>query len=677
MSENLSSNGSSFLIIPPTKEQDRYRYRIRVAGMDYNANLTYELPRKSEDRTILLVNVSRTFPFITSEDEAEYNRLIDRIRETSGRFAGVKNIVNRLAENEFANLPNVRIAVHKFGPVPVYLLPQKYTISYLGDHIEAQIGVYPDLKAQKSRDKGGRSVNLLLPFLASKTEFVRSLSVGLGLMFQRYLEDIGEGMYDIKHHLDLAGVFNRAKEIETILAESIKSKLDVAIPSVQVFKYPNSTHEEWVKELFEREGDWIFTARYARQYALYFLNELYEIIGIEPRSDYYLKGFKQIQQQFDALLGPGYMRRAIGQLPQVARLSSAIRAYKDNDYDTLRDVNVHGEPLWIRRFVQFARFIAALNQERLKPITGRIFISYHHDVPVTEILRKQINDYISSQFPNRVEVLSVRETGAGVKFKSPIRARIWLSDTVSGIVPKNTAVISGDKDKDYLWVAREAEYGLLLGKRVIYLVENGVDENRVQDDLKKKNRDGLIPSTARVPDWLEKKLIESFTEYTRAVFSVRTTGANPQLLDPNVREIINQEAYKALERRHQDIILGFYNQFPESTRLTLKHIQQVVPYPLNAIKANLVDKLRELYPHIYPTEQKATKAITNTWELAKERALLINDQPMRLMRLIKHRRYTGNLREILKRLRPDLSQEEIQAWEQKIFVAVVREDDSV
>lgn len=669
--ESHSRDALKFQVISPSKEENRYYYRLRMGDIDHSAYLTYELPAASNDRTILLVNASRTF--ITDEHRTEYDRLVERIKESVGRFAGAKNIVNRLAENEFANLPNVRIAVHKYGPVPVFLLPQKYTIPHLGEDVDVQIGVYPNVKT------GGtsrRRVNLKLPFLSTKSEFVRSLEIGLGVMFRRYLEDVGEGMYDIKHHLSLAGIFDRAKDIESILGESIKTKLNVLTPSVQSFKLPQTTDERAVKELFEAETSWIFTARYARQFALYFLNELYRIIGLESRGEYYLNGFKDIQNEFDSLLGNGYMRSAREQLPLVATLSRCLRAYNDRDYDTLREINVTEEPLWVRRFVQFARFIARLNDESLAPTVGRIFVSFHHDVPVTEVLLGQIDDYVKAEFPNRLEILSVRESGAGVKFKSPIRARIWLSDTVSEIVPKDTQTISNGKAKDYLWIAREAEYGLLLGKRVIYLVEKGVDESKILADLQKREpNDGLIPRTARVPDWLQRKLIESFTDYTRANFTVNTTQVGQEHLDPMVREVIHLEAEKAIEKRHRDILVGFHKQFPGWARRTLKHIQETVPYPAKASKPALARKLAARYRD-YADEGSAKKAIAKVWDLAKQRALLIGDKRMPLVRLLDGQRYTGNLREILRVLRPDLNNEAVQAWETQILRAVSRDEES-
>ncbi len=658
-----------FQILPAAKEESAYRYNIRLDDLDFSAYLTYEVPRVSDDRTLLLVNVE--YAFINDDHKEEYNRFIERIRESAGRFTGAKNIVNRLAEKEFNKLPNVRIAVHKFGPVPVYVLPQEYQINNLGRMISAKIAVYPDVKSQTGSRKS--AVNLNLPFLSTRTEFVRSLNIGLGLMFLRYLEDVAESMFDIEFHLNLAGVFERAKEIETELGESIKTKLDAAIPTTDSFFKPNNDHDRLVNALFEKEKDWLFMARYARQYALFFLNELYSHIAMDSRSEEYFEGFRGIQQQFDGLLGEGHYAGFRERLRAVATLSKTIRAYRDQRYDEIDQIDLTNEPLWTRRFVQFGRFIASLNRVKVNATAGRIFISHHNDVPVTELLNSQIQDFIKTEFGDRVHVLSVRETAAGAEFKEPIRSSIWMSDMVKGIVPQHTLPVGGDQVKDYQWIAREVEYALLLGKRVIYLVEKDLDDKAIRSDLK-RTEFSLIPDDARVPTWLPARLLNSFTEKIHPSFTIDHMGATKDDLDPKLKPIIKEVAEFAIERRHQDILVGFHQQFPEAIRRTLRHIQETVPYPSKATKKALALKLHNQYPSNYGTEKSAARAITKAWDLSRKRTLSIDGKPVALMRLNKGH-YSGNLRYILTKLRPEWDKSHLEQWERRILLTSPTENE--
>ena len=116
--------------------------------------------------------------------------------------------------------------------------------------------------------------------------------------------------------------------------------------------------------------------------------------------------------------------------------------------------------------------------------------------------------------------------------------------------------------------------------------------------------------------------------------------------------------------------------FPESARRTLKHIQETVPYPKVANKKALASQFATKYKSSYKDVKAAEKAITNTWNLARYRALLIGERSMPLMRLIDGKKYSGNLKEIMRVLRPDLSKTRIDEWERTILAASVTEDGS-
>jgi len=192
----------------------------------------------------------------------------------------------------------------------------------------------------------------------------------------------------------------------------------------------------------------------------------------------------------------------------------------------------------------------------------------------------------------------------------------------------------------------------------------------------RREHGALIPADVRVPEWLQERLLESFTEYTRAMFTVDTTQTSEQDLDPSVIRAIHGEAEQAIERRHNDILLGFHRQFPEWARRTLKHIQETVTYPKAATKKMLASQFYIKYKSSYRDEKAAEKAITNTWNLARYRALLIGEKSMPLMRLLDGRKYSGNLRQIMKELRPDLDKTNIDEWERRVLKSVVLDYDS-
>jgi hypothetical protein len=119
-------------------------------------------------------------------------------------------------------------------------------------------------------------------------------------------------------------------------------------------------------------------------------------------------------------------------------------------------------------------------------------------------------------------------------------------------------------------------------------------------------------------------------------------------LDPKVASAVLKEVERAIQRRSDAILAGFYSQFPDLTRKTLEHIQELVPYPKKETREWIIRKLLEKYPKVYTNEKVAAKAFASAWDLSKKRALEINGRSLHLMSIFDRRYYTGNLQRILK-----------------------------
>jgi len=229
-------------------------------------------------------------------------------------------------------------------------------------------------------------------------------------------------------------------------------------------------------------------------------------------------------------------------------------------------------------------------------------------------------------------------------------------------VPRSTIPISGGPPKGYFWIAREAEYGLLLGKPVLYFFEDGVDRDAVSADLTNQTvRKGLIPSTARVPEGLERKLAESLTDLVNGEFSVSGLDAGHDSLDPRVREVIDREATQVMEQRQVEILKGYFNQFSPDARRTLRDIQELVPAPDSDLKSRLVQKLLVKDPDRYRDEKGALLAFNRVWEKVKKRSpLIVNGKKLKLMKLVNGKRYSANLAEFIGTLQPGIQSSELQ-----------------
>jgi hypothetical protein len=250
-----------------------------------------------------------------------------------------------------------------------------------------------------------------------------------------------------------------------------------------------------------------------------------------------------------------------------------------------------------------------------------------------------------------------------------IKSSIWHCDTFGGFLPKKITGLN-ERDKNYLWIAREAEHALLLNKRTIFFAEDGIDERTVKADLGNEGMGFLVPN-ARTDRERAKKIIERYENYTRARFAVSSTVTVWKDLDSSVRNIIIEEAQRSINARHDAIIIGLFNQFPDDVRNTIARIQQIVPFGKGLSKQTLTDRLMKMYPRYYLGEEQVRNLITNAWKAAKKRTLDFNDRQVALMSL-RNRKYVGGLRRILQLMRPDLDNAKIGNWEKNLLTRIDR-----
>lgn len=663
-------------ILHPRKEESCYLYRVRNAANVRRGWLTYEIyPQKPESRTLLLIKGSEGL--LEGKNLQEYAGFRDHLqREASGRVRSAKNIVNKLADGDIS-LPNVRVAIHRFGAVPVYVPPFEYKTEFDSDELVIQLALYPSLRKKHTRREGRAE------FLSNQTEFVKALGLETSRLMQRYLEDVGECFYDIEYHLDLAGVFERAMEAERLLAESIKSKLEASLPSRASLLaldrgQVTDPFQRVSCQFFKEKTDTLLSARYARNFALYFLNELYKIVGISSRSEKYLNEFSAIRKEFDSRKGEGYYEEATrDNLDDIRTLRRALQAYHRKDYDQLN--GIASDVPWVDRFIEFSQFISGLHKFTadfgLSPEMARIFISHQHEVPVAELLREQIEDWSRAGDQIWTKVLFFKSP-AGPGIRSAIRRLIWMADSVNAVTPEKPFPIYGGAEKNYSWIGIEAEHGLLLRKRLLFFVEDGADVNKVQADFRGLSLNDLLAPRAsiRFEDRIEG-LINALRDNVFANFDVQRFSQSSESLDARALEALKAGTKEALLRRAESIIIGFLGQFTSPVQLTVSRMNRLATYPQMRPKVWFARKLVMQYPSSYNDEKSASLSVTRAWEQIKKRNLRIRDKEHRPLGLYKQRYYSGHLAMMASELLPSTQQEGVDVIVNRVLSAIDPEVD--
>ena len=653
-------------IVPPKKEDSCYEFRARTDSNSHKTWLTYEIyPKKPLHRTLLLANGS--YELLDPSEHSAYDNFLEHLGAEQGRKTEhAKSLVNRIATGSI-HLPGVRVAIHRFGPVPVFVPERLFPIDFRRTMLDTQLALYPNVQTRTA------------PMWKSTEtpEFVRSLNIGFGRIMQRYLEDVGQNFHDIEHHLGLREVFRRAKECETVLAESIFLKLRHAHPTDEVWKLHRSNKtlgltQHLSCELFKRETDAIFSASFARIVALYLLNEFYDQIAIDSRSAHYREEFCELERRINLCTHKGFYDEALGRLLDVNVLNRAVAAYDNDDQTELAHLRADSE--WAARFIEFSKFLTKLRhftrEFRLSPQTGRVFISYHHDVPHAEILKLQIESLIGKEpGSSNLRVLYFK-ADPGPPLRPSIKPLIWLADAVDAIILTQEALESaGTMDNGHHWIGLEAEHGLFLGKRLIFIVEEGVQLEQVINEFRRLQPEDLLSPALCLPDNHQRidRLIDSLRDQVFAVFKVTEMNTSPDAIDPRVGRVYPATARAVVSKRQVDLLSGFFEQFPPQVRKTLVRIQKLVPEPKSESKKWLARKLSENWHRAYPTENDGAKAITNAWNLARARALRFANRKEYLLSLNKSHCYSGRLRTILISMNSTMTADDIKAMEQEIL----------
>ena len=594
-----------------------YQYDFEGAGKPGRFVLTYRIDEEPEARALLLISHASVCE--SQADKDTFQALAEHKRyhaSNTGRYGAAKCLVNSIVK---LAIPNAGVAVHKFGPVPVAILEEPREVEFNGRPIQCQVGVYPSV--------GSRNKSVRPPGVTNKEEFLATLTLRLDVQMRRYLEDAGEHLFDIEYHSDLIGALSRSKACETVLGGSIQTKLDAICARSR--SPSHAAIRRLQQEIREEYAVTLFRAKFGRNFTLFLLNELYEAIGIRKKGRYANELGKALQKGDEG----GYFEK-----------DSSLRYLKEcyQDYNdarasrTVLEARVPSEgKLWVQRLVGFARFVGMLHWSAKSRDVTRVFVSYHHKVPVSEFILHHLR-HLGDDF---LEVLSVRDEPATVGKEESIRAKIWLGDAVYAVIPKNSTAAGDDRPKGYSWIAKECYHALLLKRQVAFLEEEGTDRTEVASAFADANVERLAPSARRYVT-----ASELVAEYEKSVALVFRHASLPEI-DLALLESVQKFLHKLGFRRTVRLLRGWLCLFPPGTAKELLRANRVLRVPHTSAEAARA---------MWGPKAKGDK-FTNLWRKAKARALVIRgvERPIIAKTAAGSRpKYSGSLPSIVGQLLP-------------------------
>jgi hypothetical protein len=323
--------------------------------------------------------------------------------------------------------------------------------------------------------------------------------------------------------------------------------------------------------------------------------------------------------------------------------------------------------LWLREFTKFAAFAMIAKALQSSKRFSKIFVSYHFEIPVSEIVRDQIKNYIRKEHGDHTTALSVENLPPGSPFRHVIRTAIWLANATIALCPADTRTISSISDKDYKWIARESEYTLILNKRVLFGIQDGADRTTILKDLSNPNIDYLVKGS-KLPSDVDRayNLKDNFDGLVQASFQTNTTNRSSDYLDARLKESVSSFIIEQNKVALEALFDGYFNQFEievqRATIVALGHLG----YLGKQNHGWIVQRFTEGWKH--GNLKNAEKAFERMWLQLRNRKLNIGSRGLSLIEMPKHHRgkemhmFHEKLNLALRILRPEMPTKERKQW---------------
>lgn len=528
----------------------RYHWTVNYRGRGDSAFLTYGLVRtRGSYRGILAVEVSHSEHARAWLDEENFkclshleSLLSEKRKSGLGKTGAAKALALDIYSGELL-LPQVDVAVHKFGAVPIYVIPNAaVSLEILGQQLDCEIGIFVSgLHAkdaeEDTEDRSREPVNSLF--------LVRSLRIRPELQFKRYMEDVGEYAYDLRTKSNWSSVFRYGRKIEELLNASVRSKIKTVLTNAVPNKRSGSSKVRLTlhREARQYLGDFpvllckFFTARVIY---LFILNHLYRAVGMRDICEHYDREYTGCWDKFFS--SPAVRDKVREEDPELGALTAIWNAW--HSADPQRELAVLQRDFsdlehWLQRLIDFACFTSSVHQLKVNPETTKVFFSGRH-IPSMRHLKGDVARLFKRQFGELAVVLHVESDRPGFPFADQIPPQIWISDAFLSVYsPRNEL---SPKDRD--WIG----YEVVLAKSF-----------RLPDMI---TRESLVTL-----DEVYKRLSKNSIDWANQLVNSETIPALPddsseriQFLEPYLLEMVREAMKKKCETLLRAFLLNFFTE---------------------------------------------------------------------------------------------------------------------
>jgi hypothetical protein len=536
---------------------------------------------------------------------------------------------------------NVDVAVHTYGAVPIYLVPRSaVSLEIFGQRRDCEVGIFVSGRDTESlkiaSDEGLREpINSLF--------LVRSLRIRPDLTFIRYMEDVGEYVYDLRTKRNWTAVFRYGRKIEDLLNASVKSKILTVLNHATVRGARSSSevgiaiHAESHKYLQEYSA-LLYKFSTARIIYLFVLNHMYRAVGMKDKCAHYDEEYRESWREFfRSNTELGDVRESD---PEIAALAAVWNCWhSSNPQQALAWFHKQSGSLahWLQRLVDFAYFASTIVELNTNRDAIKLFFSSRH-VPTMKQTRQEVDKLFRGRFGGRASVLYVESEQPSFSFRDQIAPQIWLSDVVLSVYsPKLDSAAT-----DRCWVS----YELVLA-RGFQLPDMVVRESSVT--LEEIQRRLSVESPALASELINGETITALPD---------EPSARVRFLEPYLFDKVREATMKKCETLIRGFLQNFFTkeQIYVISRVHLFCLDPVWPFRNKNGNVAYWIEIGDLSDALKMNARSMRKVLSDISQ--SERALSFGASGVTIPPLVidlAGKRCRGNLLAAMELLRPDLS----------------------
>jgi hypothetical protein len=621
--------------LKPREPRD-HKYRVRIAmgasGEVIGGWLSPDLRPNCgrADRSLILISL------LPKRAPAEYRQgfeeFANRTREFGkGGFAATKR---RAAQGmrDGAASADLRVALHKMGPVAAYAFPGGTHLPPVLDGATADLVGFPKLVDMEHGERISAELDL----------FEAMTSADAARIFRCYLEDISEHLKDISDKLDIAEGMRRIKAVREILGQSIREKLRVLTPSSETWtqyrqrRLTGMSFENrqcrWFDENYQTIGETLFLVcliEFCIERFCYLLGLRIDVVGITLRGEAY--DLEDWRRKFCAVYGIPSSFLENSEI--VTALEQAVEFFVDDRIDSFHTAADH--PI-IRNIVEYLVFIGTIqgiikNKFDREDIQSRLPIVF-----LSRLHRSAFGRTVDHALRQLAQASIITFDGSGGEpIRPTVKAWIWLADAVWSILPEaddGAREDSADAHK-MRWIYLEAEHATLLGKPVTGIARTRSDVQRSLAQIERVEEpmlaDNVLSERASVRD----ATVRVFAEH------VVVEIPNEAELQERASGLVGHGREQAIQRqKFRNLIAGYLRLFEDIDVHLISFIFE--QYAFRTHKFSKAKIGRELAAFFQVDEDKAERMFGNLYDRGRKFALQVDGRlyAFQIVELLKNMR---------------------------------------